>query len=182
MPRIAIPARDEIPVASEPMLDSISHQLGFAPNVFRIMSLSQHAFTGWLALHGALAKTLDAKTRDGIALAVSQVNSSHYCLSAYAFTASNDAKLSPEEISLNRQGISSDSRKNAAVHFAKKVTEMRGKVTEADLVALRQVGFTDANIVEMIALSAEFLLTNFINNLFDTPIDFPMVNPEQASV
>lgn len=61
MTRIAIPTRDEVPVASEPMLDTNNQQLGFTPNVFRIMSLSQCVFTGWVGLHGALAKTLDAK-------------------------------------------------------------------------------------------------------------------------
>jgi uncharacterized peroxidase-related enzyme len=181
MTRIAIPTRDEAPAASEPMLDAFNRQLGFTPNLFSIMSLSPNAFTGWAGLQGALAKTLDAKTRDGIALAVSQVNSCRYSLSAHTFVATNIATLSLEEISLNRQGTSNDSKKDAAVRFARKVMETRGKVTDADLAAVRQAGFTDANIVEIIALSAQFLLTNFINNVFDTPIDFPVGSLEPAS-
>jgi uncharacterized peroxidase-related enzyme len=180
MTRIAIPARDEASTASEPMLNALNEQLGFTPNLFTIMSLSSNAFIGWAGLREALTKTLDSKTRDGIALTVSQVNSCHYCLSAYTFAAINVSKLSPEEISLNRLGASSDSKKDAAVRFAKKVTEARGKVTEADLAVVRQAGFTDANIVEIIALSAQFVLTNFINNIFDTPIDFPVVSPAPA--
>jgi uncharacterized peroxidase-related enzyme len=178
MTRIAIPTRNEASADSEPMLDALNKQLGFTPNLFSIMSLSSNASIGWAGLQEALAKTLDAKTRDGIALTVSQVNSCHYCLSAHTFSATNVSKLSPEEISLNRHGASSDSKKDAAVRFAKKVIEARGKVTEADLAAVRQAGFTDANIVEIIALSAQFVLTNFINNVFDTPIDFPVVSPE----
>src|SRR5262249_50412416 len=130
---------------------------------------------------GALAKTLDVKTRDSIALAVSQVNSCHYCLSAHTFVATNVAKLSPQEIARNRQGTSEDVKKDAAVKFAKKVMETRGKVSEEDLAAVRQAGFTDANVVEIIALSAQFMLTNFINNVFDTPIDFPVVELEPTS-
>jgi uncharacterized peroxidase-related enzyme len=181
MTRISIPTCDETPAASKPMLDAFNRQLGFTPNLFSIMSLSPNVLTGWAALQGALAKTLDAKTRDGIALAVSQVNSCHYCLSAYTFWATNVATLSPEEISLSRQGTSSDSKRDAALGFVKKVIETRGKVTETDLDAVRKSGFTDANVVEIIALSAQFLLTNFINNVFDTPIDFPVVNREPAS-
>jgi alkylhydroperoxidase family enzyme len=72
-------------------------------------------------------------------------------------------------------GTSSDSKRDAAVRFAKKLLETRGKVTESDLDIVRQAGFTDANLVEIIALSVQFLFTNFINNVFDTPIDFPVV-------
>jgi uncharacterized peroxidase-related enzyme len=181
MTRIAIPTCDETPAASKPMLDAFNSQLGFTPNLFSIMSLSPNALSAWSGLQGALAKTLDSKTRDGIALVVSQVNSCHYCLSAYTFWATNVANLSPEEISLNRLGTSSDSKRDAAVSFAKKVIETRGKVTETDLAAVQQAGFTDANIVEIIALSAQIVLTNFINNVFDTPIDFPVVSLEPAS-
>ena len=175
MSRISIPTRHEAPAGSQPMLDAINEKLGFTPNLFGIMSLSPNAFTGWVGLQEALAKTLDVKIRDGVALAVSQVNSCHYCLSAHTFFATNVAKLNPEEIALNRQGTSSDAKKDAAVRFAKKLMETRGKVAEADLAAVRRAGFSDANIVEIIALSAQSLLPNFINNVFDTPIDFPIV-------
>ena len=180
MSRIVIPTRDDAPDASRPILDTLNKQLGFTPNLFAIMSLSPNALTGWAGLQAPLAKTLDQKIRDGIALAVSQVNECHYCLSAHTYVATNFAKMEAEEIALNRRGRSNDVKKDAAVHFAKKLIELRGKVTEVDLIAIRQAGFTDANIVEIIALSAQFLLTNFINNVFDTEIDFPVVDPEVA--
>ncbi|BCG02554.1 alkyl hydroperoxide reductase AhpD (plasmid) [Paraburkholderia sp. PGU19] len=181
MTRIAVPTCSETPAASKPMLDAVSRQLGFTPNLFSIMSLSPNALTGWAGLQGALAKTLDSKTRDGIALVVSQVNSCLYCLSAYTYWAINVARIRHEEILLNRLGSSSDSKRDAALTFAKKVVETRGKVTETDLAIVREAGFTDANLIEIIALSAQCLLTNFINNVFDTPIDFPVVFLEPAS-
>jgi alkylhydroperoxidase family enzyme len=54
----------------------------------------------------------------------------------------------------------------------------RGKVSDADLAMVRAAGFSDANIVEIIALSAQYMLTNFVNNVFDTEIDFPVVDLE----
>lgn len=68
----------------------------------------------------------------------------------------------------------------AAVAFARKLTQTSGKVATADLDAVRAAGYSDANIVEIIALSAQFMLTNFVNNVFDTEIDFPMVGTEIA--
>lgn len=49
-----------------------------------------------------------------------------------------------------------------------------------DRQVARAAGYSDANIVEIIALSAQFILTNFINNVFDTEIDFPVVDVEIA--
>ena len=45
---------------------------------------------------------------------------------------------------------------------------------------MRQAGFTDGQIIEIIALSAQFLMTNFMNNVADTEIDFPAIEPAKA--
>ena len=45
---------------------------------------------------------------------------------------------------------------------------------------MREAGFTDGQIIEVIALSAQFLMTNFMNNVADTEIDFPKFEPAQA--
>jgi uncharacterized peroxidase-related enzyme len=176
MTRIALPTNEQIPAASRPVVDAVTKQLKMTPNLFRIMALSPNALSGWAGLQGALAKTLDAKLRDGIALAVSQVNGCQYCLSAHSYVASNLANIDDDEIQLNRAGRSGTPETAAAVAFAKKLMETHGKVGDDDLHAVRAAGFTDANIVEIIALSAQFLLTNFVNNAFDTEIDFPVVD------
>ena len=62
MPRISVPTRDEAPAESQPILDSVGKQLGFIPNLHRLMSLSPAALTGLVGLQGPLSKTLDLKT------------------------------------------------------------------------------------------------------------------------
>ena len=51
---------------------------------------------------------------------------------------------------------------------------------DSDLASMREAGFTDGQIIEVIVLSAQFLLTNFMNNVADTEIDFPEFEPAQA--
>lgn len=181
MSRIAIPSRGKAPAAPQPTLNAVYKQLGFVPNLHRLMSISPAGLAGWVGLQGALSKTLDIKTRDGIALAVSEANGCNYCLSAHSYVASNFAQMSPEEIALNRQGRSSDPKRGAAVQFAKKLIETRGSVADADLAAVREAGLADPQIIEIVALSAQFLLTNFMNNVADTDIDFPAVSPAEAA-
>src|ERR1700733_4513681 len=123
----------------------------------------------------------DGTTRDAIALAVSEADACNYCLAAHSYIATNLAKISPEEIALNREGRSTDPKRQAAVAFAKALIEKHGKVSDDEFRAVKGAGWTDANIVEMIALAAQFLLTNFMNNAVQTPIDFPEVPPAKPA-
>ncbi len=181
MPRIAIPARESLPQASQPLLDAVERQLGVVPNLFRLVALSPAALQGFLGLNGALGKALDAKTRERIALAVAQINGCDYCLSAHSYLGLNLAKIDDAEIALNRQGASSDAKANAAVAFAAKIAKTRGRITDADLAAVREAGFIEAQIVEIVAVVAENVFTNFVNIVAETEIDFPIVRASNAA-
>ena len=175
MSRLAIPARDDVPEASKPILDAVHKQLGVVPNMFRLIAQSPAALQGFAANNGALAKALDVKTRERIALAVAQVNACDYCLSAHTYLGLNLAKISPEEVALNRHGESGDAKANAAVSFAAKIVRERGRVSDADIRAVREAGFSDGAIVEILAVTAENIFTNLLNIVADTDIDFPVV-------
>ena len=174
MSRISIPTLDDAPAASRPILEAVKGQLGLVPNLFRLVALSPVALAGMTDLSGALAKALDVKTRERLAIATAQVNGCDYCLSAHTYLGLNLARLSAEEIALNRNGASSDAKAAAAVRFGAKVAQTRGKITAADLDAVRHAGFTDAQVIEIVAVVAENFLTNLINNVADTDIDFPV--------
>jgi uncharacterized peroxidase-related enzyme len=181
MSRLAMPARDDVPEASKPILDAVQKQLGVVPNMFRLIAQSSAALQGFTANNGALTKTLDVKTRERIALAVAQVNGCDYCPSAHSYLGLNLAKISPEEVALNREGESGDAKASAAVHFAAKVVRERGHVTEADIKAVRDGGYSDGQIVEVLAVTAENIFTNLLNVVAETDIDFPVVRASNAA-
>jgi uncharacterized peroxidase-related enzyme len=177
MSRITAPKPDQVPADSKPTLDMFTKSLGFAPNMLASFALSPIAFKAWATLSGSLGKALDAKTRAGISLAVSEVNGCNYCLTVHSYTAEHMTKLPSDEIILARKGHATDPKRDAAIQFARKVIETRGKVSEADLQTVRDAGYTDANVMEIIALVATASLTNFFNNVFDPEKDFPPVPP-----
>jgi len=182
MSRIKIPTRDEAPEAAKPTLDAVNAQLGRVPNFFRAIATSPAVLAAHGAMGNALSKTLDVKTRERVALAVAAVNGCEYCNAAHSYTGYNFARLNPDEIALARIGGASEPRAAAAVAFAKKVAEARGKVDDADLEAVRAAGFDDAQIVEIVALVAENFFTNLINNVVRTDVDFPTIDaPVQAA-
>jgi uncharacterized peroxidase-related enzyme len=181
MSRLAIPALDDVPDASKPILQAVHQQLGVVPNMFRVIAASPAALQGFTANNAALSRTLDVKTRERIALAVAQVNGCDYCLSAHSYLGLNLAKITPEEIALNRTGRSGDAKADAAVRFAVDIVRTRGQVSNADIDALRNAGFTGGQIVDIIAVTAENIFTNLLNVIAQTDIDFPAVHAAEAA-
>ncbi len=175
MSRLALPTHDEIPADSLPLLDAVHAQLGVVPNLYRIVGRSPAALEGLLALTAALGKTLVAKSRERIALAVAEANGCDYCLSAHSYLGAKSG-LDATEIALNRKGHSGDAKADAALIFAAKVAKQLGKVSDADIAAVKRAGFTDAQIVEIVVNVALNVMTNFVNNVAETDIDFPVVH------
>ena len=181
MSRLTIPARADAPARSQPLLNAVEKQLGVVPNMFRLIGTSPAALEGYLGLNSALGHTLDAKTRERIALAVAEANGCDYCLSAHTYLGLNLAKIDEVEISLNRAGHSGDAKADAAVVFARKVLAARGRVSDADIAAVRLAGFGEAQVIEIVASVAVNVLTNYVNNVAQTDIDFPVVLAAQAA-
>jgi uncharacterized peroxidase-related enzyme len=175
MSRIPTPASiDAAPAAAKPLLEAVHKQIGFVPNLFRVVANSPAALEGYLGMSGALAKgKLPAQTRERIALAVAQINGCNYCLSAHSEMARNLAKLGEAEIAANRHGGSLDPKADAAVRFAARIARERGHVADTDVQAVRMAGYDDAQIVEIVQHVALNTWTNYINEVAKTEIDFP---------
>jgi uncharacterized peroxidase-related enzyme len=176
MPRIPVPNTEQLPADSKPTLDMFTKNIGFTPNMLATFALSPIAFNAWATLRSSLSKALDVKTRESISLAVSEVNGCNYCLAVHSFGAER-TKMSADDILLARKGHATDPKRDAAVQFARKVIETRGQVSDADVNAIRDAGYTDANVMEIVALVAMYSLTNFFNNVFDPEKDYPAVAP-----
>jgi alkylhydroperoxidase family enzyme len=70
----------------------------------------------------------------------------------------------------------------AALSFARTVVEKRGRVSDAGLEAVRRAGYSDGEIIDIIALVAVNLLTNYVNLVAGTDIDFPVVTTSEVAV
>lgn len=182
MSRISIPSAEHTVEASKPLLAAVHKSLGITPNLMKVVGHSPAALEGYLALSGATGKgTLTAPLRERIALAIAEYNGCNYCLSAHDYLGANVAKLSRAELDAARDGHSEDAQVEAALHFALQVARARGRVTDADLAAVRLAGFDEAAIVEIVVNVALNVLTNYVNNVAHTDIDFPQVHAKLAA-
>lgn len=180
--RINIPTVEQSPEASKPLLAAVGKQLGMVPNLMKLVGNSPAALEGYLSLNGALAKaSINTALREQIALAVAEFNGCEYCLSAHDYLGRNVAKLSDAEIDAAREGHAGDARADAALRFARRVLETRGMVSDQELAAVRAAGFDAGGVLEIVVTVALNVLTNYVNNVALTDVDFPRIAMKRAA-
>ncbi len=176
MSRIAVVSPDSATPDQKALLDTIQSKIGMVPNYLKILAHSPDALKAFLGLSGiAEAGSLDPQTRERIALTVAQANSSQYCLSAHSALGRN-AGLSDAEIEANREGTSRDGKAAAAVIFARALNAHLGEVTQSEFDAVREAGYSDGEIVEIVTHVGMNILTNLIGKATRVEIDFPRVS------
>lgn len=176
MNRIPLIDRASAPASVAGTLDAIQGAFGATPNMFRTVAQSPAALNAMWGFFGALGKggSIDAQLGEKIAVAVANRNDCHYCLAAHT-ALGRKAGASAAEMGAAQTGQSDEPRTAAALVFALKLVEARGQVSEADVQALRSAGFSDGQVVEIVAHVALNLFTNYVNVAFAVPVDFPSV-------
>ena len=156
------------------ILTAVDKALGIVPNMVSTMAQSPAVASAYVGFSHALSQgSLSTKVRERIALTVAEENSCGYCLAAHTFLGKK-AGLSEDEVVGARRGTAEEPKVAAALAFATKVVELRGQVTDADVAAVRQAGFTEGEIAELIANVVLNIFTNYFNIAAGVEIDFPL--------
>jgi uncharacterized peroxidase-related enzyme len=155
------------------LLDGVKAKLGIVPNMTRAMAVSPSVLDAYLGFSGALAHgVLPAQVREQLALDVGEANQCDYCVSAHSALGKR-AGLTDQDFLDSRRGTSADLKADVLLRFARTVVEKRGVVEDADIAAVRDAGYGDAEIAEVVAHVALNVFTNYFNNIAGTTIDFP---------
>ncbi len=167
------------PKAAE-LFGAIKSKIGMVPNLYRVLGNEPSVLAATLGFGDALGQgTLDAATREAIALAVAGANTCDYCASAHT-AISKGLKVDDAEISSRLNGKSADAKVQAILTFAVAVVEKRGFVSDEDLAAARNAGLTEGEIIETVGNVVANILTNYVNHIAQTDIDFPVVRTQNA--
>jgi uncharacterized peroxidase-related enzyme len=163
------------------LLDELNSKFGMYPNSMRTLANSPAALNAFLSMEGALAEgSLDPKLRTEIALAVAQVNGCSYCLSVHT-TIGKMRGVSEGDLVGCRRHSSENPKFDAALKFVNALVTQRGNVTDAQVKAVKQAGYSDGDIVEFVGHVAMSVFANYFNLVAQTEIDFPKVSPESLA-
>lgn len=175
MSRLKTIQTDAATGTAKELLEAVHAKLSITPNMTRVMANSPAVLGAYLSFSGALAEgSLSAKLRELIALEVGEQNACQYCVSAHTAIGKMTG-LSDAEISAARETRSSDTKTAAALAFARQIVAKQGRATQADVDAVRNAGFNDGEIAEIITHVALNIFTNYFNNAAGVEVDFPKI-------
>ena len=180
MPRIQPVQPTDADEKTRKLLDTVQRGLGMVPNMAKTLAHSSAALAGYLNFNQAIGGALTPALREQVSLAIAGFNRCDYCASAHTLLGRN-AGIANDELIANLAGESADDKTQARLSFALAVVERRGQITDDELQLIRAAGPTDAQIVEIVAVVALNVFTNYLNHVIETEVDFP-VAPELAAV
>ena len=85
--------------------------------------------------------------------------------------------MSKEEIERAQRFESEDGQRAAALQFAREVVESRGSPSDEAMEEVRNAGYTDEQIIEMVATVNLATFTNYMNDFMGTEVDLPVQEP-----
>ena len=158
------------------LLDNVRQTMGATPNFFTAFANAPAALESYLGFSKALSGgKLDPKLREQLAVVVAGFNGCDYCASAHTFLG-NKTGVDSTELQANLEGHSLDRKTQAALRFAMALMETRGQVSDETLQAIKFAGYTDEEVIEILAHVALNTFSNYFNQTAQTNIDFPVVS------
>ncbi|MEP6746473.1 MAG: carboxymuconolactone decarboxylase family protein [Bacteroidota bacterium] len=172
MKSFKVPSRDEVSGQNQANFDALQKALGMVPNLYATIAYSENGLSRYLAFQRAKT-SLSNKEKEAVNLVVSQVNGCRYCQRAHTLLGKMNG-FSEGETILLRGGNSSDGKLNALVTLAKDITENKGHVDDNNLQAFYAAGYSNGNLVDVILQVSDKIAMNYLHNLTQVPIDFPV--------
>jgi len=166
-------------------LQDITGRLRLTGNGFHsflvLLAKSSAALNAYVQAEESLTNgELTPHQREQIALAVAEINGSAYCLAVHEKSA-REIGLSDAEIQSSRKASANDPKTQTLLHFVQAVVLQRGEVSDSDFSAIRQAGFSDPEIVEVLANVGLNIFTNYFNILAQTEPDFPTLSSDKKT-
>ena len=163
------------------LFEGIQAKIGMIPNLYRTVGNSPAALEALLNLRSGLSNgALGPKLGERIALTVGEANGCDYCLAAHT-AIGRMLGLDDRDLRDSRQATSTDPKIQAALRFAQTLVRNRGHVASSELEGLRNYGWGEGEIVEIIGNVALGTFTNYFNHVADPEIDFPIAEKTAAA-
>ncbi len=172
MKTFAVPTREQVAPINQDIFDNLKKSLGFVPNLYATIAYSTNGLSRFLAYQNART-SLNNREKEAVNLVVSQINGCLYCLSAHTVIGKMNG-FTDEQILDLRRGKSENLKLNALVQLAADITKNKGNVSDKFLTEFYEQGYTNENLVDVILLISDKTVMNYLHNLTQIPVDFPV--------
>ena len=160
--RLPLIDTDQADGAVQQTLDELARRGPLGPMV-RGMANSSALLRGYLELSRAMKRShLDRRVSERVSLAVQEWLGCDYCLAAHT-EAARGVGLSDLDIELARQGTATDPKIAALVALGQQVAAAPSEVSDEQVAELRELGWRDEQIADVVGLVALNILTGSFN-------------------
>ncbi|WP_420379373.1 carboxymuconolactone decarboxylase family protein [Gilvibacter sp.] len=173
MANFNVPTRAEVAPNNQEIFDNLKNALGFVPNLYATIAYSDTALGNYLQFQNAKT-SLSKKEKEVVNLVVSQVNGCKYCQSAHTAIGKMNGFTEEQILELRQGYFSSNEKYDALVKVAKAITLNKGKVDDTTLSNFFNAGYTKENLVDVIVAIGDKVIMNYLHNLTQIEIDFPL--------
>ena len=162
---LRVPTESELPRDVVELWASPLEKLGFVPNVLRLYALRPSHLLAWNAHYDELMKGasgLSKAEREMVAVVVSITNDCRYCIAAHSAALrklTKDAALA-DQIAIDHRAAAIPERTKAALDYAVKLTREPAMMTAADVEQLRDVGWSDEDVMDIAEVTGMFNMSN----------------------
>lgn len=162
---LRVPSDEELPPAIHELWQPSLEKLGFVPNVLRLYALRPSHLLAWNAWYEEAMKGesgLSKAEREMIAVVVSVANDCAYCIAAHGAALrklTKDSALA-DAIAADHRTAPVEPRVRAMLDYAVKLTRRPTEMTEEDVVALRDAGWTDEDVMDVAEVTGLFNMSN----------------------
>jgi uncharacterized peroxidase-related enzyme len=161
------------PDETEGQLREIFKKLVMVPNVLCMMANSEPVLENYTHFHYTQSSyKLSEKFRKMVSLAVSEFNQCSYCIALHTSTAIDSGILTQSECIDARKMRSMDLKTDAMLNFIRDVLENHGKVNSNSIKEIKNQGFDDQEIIEILSVISFITLANFTANVGKPELDF----------
>ena len=172
MTTFTVPTREEVSENNQLIFDNLQKALGFDPNLYATIAHSKNGLERFLAYQNAKT-SLNNKEKEAVNLIVSQVNGCVYCQSAHLVLGKMNG-FSEDQLLEIRKGKSVDPKLNSLVQLAADITANKGKASADTVDAFFAQGYNNENLVDLILQVSDKTAMNYLHNLTQIPVDFPL--------
>ena len=176
-----VPTKEEVSENNQAIFENLEKGLGFVPNLYATFALSNTALGDYLALQNRKS-SLKAKEREIINLVVSQVNECNYCLAAHTALGKMNGFADDQIVEIRGGSAAFDQKFDALAKFVKDITVNRSKPSQEVVDNLLSAGYTQENLVDIIVVIGDKIISNFLHGTTQIPIDFPAAQPLEAEL
>lgn len=173
MTTFTVPTREEVSESNQAIFDQLQKGLGFVPNLYAYYAKNETALADYLAFQNRKS-TLKAKEREVINLVTSQINGCRYCQSAHTVLGKMNGFNEEQVLELRKGTASFDPKLDALASFTKAVVEGKGNVSSEIKDKFFAAGYSESNLIDVIIVVGDKVISNYIHNLAGFAIDFPI--------